>query len=197
MTFHAIAVSKILELKCNLPSKFHPSSIIKCNFSMNIGSVNESKICTPASYHIRTACEHDVPIIVEYNLKMALETEQIALDQDTVLHGVRNVITDPTRGIYFVAVEESDGNVVGQTMVTYEWSDWRNSNIWWIQSVYVRPPNRRQGVFKALYSHVKEMAETAGACGVRLYADRQNVNALTTYEKLGMTSHYVVLEDMF
>jgi GNAT superfamily N-acetyltransferase len=155
------------------------------------------KIDMPVAYRIRTATHQDVDIIVDFNLNMAMETERIALDHDTVLHGVNQVITDPSKGIYFVAVDESDGSVLGQTMITYEWSDWRNSNVWWVQSVYVRPPSRRQGVFRALYSHVKEMAKTSGACGVRLYADRQNESALATYRKFGMTSHYVVLEDMF
>ena len=76
-------------------------------------------------------------------------------------------------------------------------SDWRASNIWWIQSVYVAPPHRLQGLYKALYAHVRREAAATGACGLRLYADDSNAIAQESYKKLGMTSHYRVFEDMF
>ena len=91
---------------------------------------------------------------------MAMETENLALDPSTISPGVRAVFADPSRGQYFVA--ESDGNVVGCLMITHEWSDWRNGDIWWIQSVYVHEDFRRKGVFSALYQHVQKVAHAAG-----------------------------------
>jgi GNAT superfamily N-acetyltransferase len=87
--------------------------------------------------------------------------------------------------------------VVGQLMVTYEWSDWRNVYIWWIQSVFVAPEHRGQGIFTGLYHHVRRMCQDEGAGGLRLYADNDNLNAQKTYMRLGMTNHYKVFEDMF
>ncbi|GFR48746.1 hypothetical protein Agub_g10704, partial [Astrephomene gubernaculifera] len=92
---------------------------------------------------------------------------------------------------------ECEGEVVAQLMITYEWSDWRASNIWWIQSVYVRPEHRRKGHFRALYGAVRQAAREAGAAGLRLYADVANARAHAAYEVLGMRSHYKVYEDMF
>ena len=82
-------------------------------------------------------------------------------------------------------------------MITLEWSDWRNGQCWWIQSVYVQPEHRRRGYYRALYRHVREAAQAAGACGLRLYAADSNAKAHATYESLGMSSHYRVFEAMF
>ncbi|KAF5835862.1 acyl-CoA N-acyltransferase [Dunaliella salina] len=126
---------------------------------------------------------------------MAKETENLDLDVETLQKGVSTVLEGKTAAAYYV-VEEAN-QVVGSLMLTYEWSDWRCSNIWWIQSVYVLPSARRRGNFKRLYAHVKEEAKAAQASGLRLYADTGNTAAHATYEKLGMTSHYKVFEDMF
>jgi len=157
-----------------------------------------------AAVHIRqvgpttTQDENDaISTIAEYNINMAKETENLDLDVDTIHQGVRAMIQDSTgkRGKYFVA--ELDGRIIGQLMITYEWSDWRNADIWWIQSVYVVPEHRKKGIFKQLYTYVKVQAEQHKACGLRLYADNDNTKAQETYKKLGMTSHYAVFEDMW
>lgn len=96
---------------------------------------------------------------------------------------------------YYVA--EEGGDVIAQAMITLEWSDWRNCQVWWIQSVYVRPECRRRGVFSRLYAHLRRLAHAAGAAGLRLYAETNNVRAHATYEKLGMVSTYKVFSDMF
>jgi ribosomal protein S18 acetylase RimI-like enzyme len=148
------------------------------------------------SLHIRSATAEDASIIAEFNIRMAMETENLALDPSTIFPGVRAVFADPTRGQYFVA--ESAGNVVGCSMITHEWSDWRNGDIWWIQSVYVHADFRRTGVFSALYRHVQKVARAAGAVGLRLYMEEENAAAQATYERMGMrVTHYRVLEEMF
>lgn len=116
---------------------------------------------------------------------MARETEDKELDAALVRQGVLAVLNRPELGRYLIA--EQDGNVVGQLMLTYEWSDWRNGAFWWIQSVYVRPDQRRNGVFRALYQHVEQLARvTPGVCGLRLYVEAHNERAIATYRDLGM-----------
>ena len=134
---------------------------------------------------LRAANVADVEVIARFNSVMALETEGVTLDHDRLLRGLRNVLEDTTKGFYTVA--ESDDRVIGQMLITYEWSDWRNGNFWWIQSVYVDRDFRRQGVFRALYSFVAERAKQApNVCGLRLYVEDENDNAQRTYERLGM-----------
>jgi GNAT superfamily N-acetyltransferase len=145
---------------------------------------------------IRAARPGDIDNIVEFNAAMARETERRELDRATLAAGVRAALDDPTKAIYLLA--EMDGAVVGQLMITREWSDWRNGEIWWVQSVFVRPEYRRRGVFRALYDSAKSRASDAGAVGIRLYVDRHNTAAQRTYEELGMTmSDYLVMEEMF
>ncbi|KAK9831307.1 hypothetical protein WJX81_000798 [Elliptochloris bilobata] len=128
---------------------------------------------------------------------MAQDSEGVTLAPDIARAGVAAVLNDPAspRGKYHVV--EVDGDVIGQLFITFEWSDWRNAQIWWVQSVYVVPEHRRKGHYRALYQHVRQLALAQGVCGIRLYADDHNARAMTTYEALGMTSHYKVYEDMF
>lgn len=146
--------------------------------------------------HIRSATPDDASSIADFNIRMAMETENLALDPSTIFPGVRAIFVDPSRGQYFVA--EIAGSVVGCLLITHEWSDWRNGDIWWIQSVYVQPDARRKGVFTGLYRHVEKVARAAGAVGLRLYMEEENKTAQATYERLGMNlTHYRVLEEMF
>ncbi|HIA14617.1 MAG TPA: N-acetyltransferase [Nitrospirales bacterium] len=146
---------------------------------------------------IRHAAIDDVDTIAEYNIAMALETEGISLDLDRVTQGVRSVLHDPSKGFYILAGIES--RVVGQMMVTFEWSDWRNGVFWWIQSVYVHPDHRRLSIFTQLYRHVERSAkETDDVCGLRLYVENENAIAQSTYQCLGMTQAlYKVYETDF
>lgn len=133
---------------------------------------------------IRAAEVTDVPFLVECNAAMALETERKALDRDVLARGTRAVFDNPRRGFYLVA--ELDGEPAGCLLVTYEWSDWRNGDWWWFQSVYVTKAARRAGVFRALYAEVERRARAAGAVGLRLYVERDNERARQTYASLGM-----------
>jgi GNAT superfamily N-acetyltransferase len=143
---------------------------------------------------VRPATPADAVVVVEFNRLLALETEHKVLDPEVLARGVAAGLADPHKGLYFVA--EDGGEVVGQMMLTYEWSDWRNGWLWWIQSVYVRRDARRRGVFRALYDHVRRAAEAdPGVIGIRLYMERDNAAARQTYLRVGMTpTPYVVLE---
>jgi ribosomal protein S18 acetylase RimI-like enzyme len=141
---------------------------------------------TAMTVSIRRAKPNDHATLVEYNRRMAWETEQKRLDDDALSQGVAAALADPAKGFYLVA--EGNGEIVGQLMITSEWSDWRNGFFWWIQSVYVREDARRQGVFRCLYREVERLAnETGDIVGIRLYVERDNVRAQKTYEELGMT----------
>ena len=142
---------------------------------------------------IRTATLTDLPELLAWNAAMAWETEQKRLDPVVLERGIRGVFEQSRRGFYLVA--EHDGMAVGGLLVTYEWSDWRCGDFWWIQSVYVAPQARRGGVFRALYADVAQRAETAGAVGMRLYVETENQRAQATYEGLGMQRcHYFMYE---
>lgn len=145
---------------------------------------------------VRQATRADAPILIEFNCAMALETERKELLPEVIGAGVRALLANPAAGFYVVA--EAEGRTVGALLVTKEWSDWRNGTFWWIQSVYVRPELRRQGVYKALYRHVKEMAaKDPGVCGFRLYVERENTRAQSTYTSLGMQeTSYRVFEEL-
>ena len=139
-----------------------------------------------SSIAVGRATTEDVAAIAQFNIAMAAETEDLALDPQTVHAGVAAVVSDDRRGFYLVA--RSDGEAVGSLMITYEWSDWRNGNLWWIQSVYVVPSARKQGIFRLLYDNVISLAKQSGdAAGVRLYVEKDNRGAQEVYRKLGMS----------
>src|SRR5690242_16350905 len=142
---------------------------------------------------IRPATPADAAVIAAFNAAMALETEHKRLDLETLRAGVEHAIEQPEAARYFLA--EIERQVAGQLMITFEWSDWRNANFWWIQSVYVEPDFRAKGVFKYLYRHVEALAKHAGACGLRLYVEKENVLAQQVYRRLGMQdAGYLVFE---
>ena len=143
---------------------------------------------------IRDATANDAATIARFNAAMALETENKTLDLSVLEAGVSALLADRSKGRYWVA--DSDGEIAGQIMVTYEWSDWRNGMIWWIQSVYIAKAFRRRGVFTALYRHVERLAQdNPDCCGMRLYVEHQNARAQRTYEALGMVKPgYEVME---
>lgn len=145
---------------------------------------------------IRQARIEDADVLVAGNLAMAQETESVRLDPAVLRAGVLAVLTERAPGRYYVY--EEAGHILAQLMITYEWSDWRNRVVWWIQSVYVDPAHRRRGLYRQLYRAVHEEARTAGAAGLRLYVDSSNTRAQTVYAALGMDGgHYRVFEAMF
>lgn len=141
------------------------------------------------AFSIRLAAESDLETLAQGNIAMALETEALALDAQRVRDGVAHLLTHPELGHYLLA--ESDSKVVGQCMITTEWSDWRCAPIWWFQSVYVWPQARRTGVFSALHREVVKQAKIAHVAELRLYVEHDNHTAQATYQALGLErGHY-------
>ena len=145
---------------------------------------------------IRIATEENREIIADFQEKMARETEDLVLEKETLNEGIIHVLRDSEKGKYFVAEEE--GKVVASLLITFEWSDWRNKWVLWIQSVYVLPEYRKQGVFKNMYAHIKKWATGDNeVAGIRLYVDKTNRRAIDVYRKLGMNGeHYRLFEWM-
>lgn len=134
---------------------------------------------------IRSAGPDDISEIAQFNIAMAQETEERQLDPETIQSGVSGVIQNHAHGFYLIA--ERDQVAVGSLLITFEWSDWRNGTLWWIQSVYVKPEHRRTGVFKALYDAVIARARAAKSVrGIRLYVEQENLDAQSVYQKLSM-----------
>jgi ribosomal protein S18 acetylase RimI-like enzyme len=158
---------------------------------------------------IRPAALADAPVIIEFNRLMALETENKTLPPAILKAGVEAMLRDVNKGRYFVAEvphlqplsqgERGEMRVVGQLGITLEWSDWRNGNFWWIQSVFVATDARRLGVFRKLYEHVRAAAQAdGGVIGLRLYVEHENASAQATYRKMGMAmTGYQVMEEIF
>lgn len=139
---------------------------------------------------IREAIPADAAYIVDFQLKMAFETENLKLTKTIVELGVDAVFDDISKGTYYVA--EIDGNIVGSLLTTYEWSDWRNGQVLWIQSVYILKEFRGQGIFKEMYTYIKEKVtnQSNDFRGIRLYVDKTNEAAQKVYDKLGMENHH-------
>jgi GNAT superfamily N-acetyltransferase len=145
---------------------------------------------------IRAARAEDLEALVAGNMALAEETEPVRLDLETLRQGILALLESRAPGRYWVA--ELEGRVVGQLLVTFEWSDWRNRMVWWIQSVYVAPDARGRGVLRRLYDVARREALAAGAGGLRLYVNTANQRAQAVYAALGMNGdHYRVFEDMF
>jgi L-amino acid N-acyltransferase YncA len=145
---------------------------------------------------VREATEKNIPSIIDFQLKMALETENITLDIATLSQGVHKLFKDSTKGRYYVAEENEE--VIGCLMTTYEWSDWRCGNVIWIQSVYIAATHRSKGIYKKMYEYIQQMVMTdPDLRGIRLYVDKTNHAAQQVYEKLRMNGeHYQVYEWM-
>ncbi len=150
---------------------------------------------------IRPATRADVETLARFSAAMARETEGLTLDGARLRAGTRALFDQPARGFYLVAEQKNGAGreVVGQLMVTYEWSDWRNATFWWIQSVYVPPAWRRKGVYRRMHAHVLDLArQHREVCGIRLYVERSNRIAQTAYRRAGLhPSAYRVYEEDF
>lgn len=146
---------------------------------------------------IRTAKFKEINDIIEFQILMARETENLELDREQLTHGVEAVFEDRAKGVYYVAVTENE-EVVGCLLTTYEWSEWRNGQVIWIQSVYVKVEYRSQGIFKKLFGHITAMMEEEKSFkGIRLYAEKENIRAHQVYKTLGMNNdHYLMFELM-
>jgi GNAT superfamily N-acetyltransferase len=150
----------------------------------------------PHSFSVRSASLDDLPVIVEFNCRLAAETEHKRLDLPTVTRGVRRALSQPEMCRYFVAEQQSE--IIGQAMVTYELTDWRDGVLWWFQSVYVVEQHRGHGVFRALFDHITKTAQAEpDVRGLRLYVEHENARAQRVYEQLGLkpSGHLVYERD--
>ena len=143
---------------------------------------------------IKEASKTNIEIIKNFQIKMAKESEGMILNNVTITKGISAVFEDSTKGIYYIA--EQDNTIIASLLTTYEWSDWRNSNVLWIQSVYVIPEYRKKGVFKKMYQYLKNIVENSDKyVGLRLYVDKTNTNAQKVYDNVGMSKeHYFMYE---
>lgn len=146
--------------------------------------------------NIRPATREDAGRILDFQLRMAEETENISLDKLVVAQGINALFDDPAKGVYYVA--EAYGTVAGCFLITFEWSDWRNGTIWWLQSVYVDINHRQQRIFKRMYDYVIQTIKgDPSISGLRLYVDKSNERAQHVYQSMGMDGdHYTVFEWM-
>lgn len=144
---------------------------------------------------IRKAHQADLNTLVDFMIKMALETEGLKLKPEVLMPGIQAALKDANKGVYYIA--EIDNKIAGSLLTTFEWSDWRNAWVLWVQSVYTHPDYRGRGVYKSLYQNLIEKVDEGNYAGIRLYVDKTNVEAQKVYEKLGMDgSHYNFYEWM-
>lgn len=150
---------------------------------------------------IRQATAADLESLVAFSKAMALETEGRKLDEARLREGTRSLLNSPAHGFYMIAEARNINppQLVGQLMITYEWSDWRNGTFWWIQSVYVDPAWRRRGIYRFMHNQIVVQAKAnANVCGIRLYVEQDNRTAQTVYERVGLVrSVYQVYEQDF
>lgn len=145
---------------------------------------------------VEKANQSHVSVLAKFQKNLASETENLSLDEETLIKGLTSLLGDSSKGQYYVAL---DGTIpVGCHLITYEWSEWRNGMVWWMQSVYVTSAYRQRGVFRMMFDNIlRVIDETPGLLGLRLYVDKSNEKAMKVYESLGMDgSHYTVYEKM-
>lgn len=144
----------------------------------------------------RRATPADIPVLIDFQQRLAQETENIALDAAVLQQGLQNLMADPAKGFYVVA--ELDGAIAGCHMVTYEWSEWRNGTVWWLHSLYVPAAYRNRGVFRAMFQALTKTVEADPSLrGLRLYVDKTNDRAMRVYDAMDMNGeHYTVYEKM-
>lgn len=150
---------------------------------------------------IRRGIEADVATIADFNCRLAMETESRRLDSATVTRGVRRGMDAGNEVQYWIAefVDSAGVRVIGQLMLTREWSDWRDGWLIWIQSVYVHQDHRGQGIFSTLFRKVADTIRSdPNNIGIRLYVEHDNEAAQAVYSKLGFVDPgYSVMEMMF
>lgn len=146
--------------------------------------------------HIQKAAPTHVDVLIDFQQRLAFESEEVQLSGETLRAGMNAMFTDPSKGSYYIAME--DDVIVGCHSVTFEWSDWRNGMVWWLQSVYVKESHRKKGIFKMMYDNIITIIKgQPELIGLRLYVDKSNTRAMKVYESMGMDgSHYTVYEWM-
>jgi len=145
---------------------------------------------------IRVATMLDLEVLVAFQQKLAFESEGVTLDVEKVTLGMKRLLADASKGVYYVV--QDGGQPIACHLITYEWSDWRNGMVWWLQSVYVSQDYRSKGIFRLMYDNIIRMINAdPELIGLRLYVDKSNTKAMKVYEAMGMNGeHYTVFEWM-
>ena len=143
---------------------------------------------------VREANLTDAQSIIQFQKNMALETEDVLLNQVILEEGVYHVFSNPNMAKYYVA--EVDKVVIACLLVCYEWSEWRNGIILWVESVYVSKAHRGKHAYSTMYRYLQSMvSEDPQLKGIRLYVEKSNHIAQKVYENLGMDGdHYKMYE---
>lgn len=147
------------------------------------------------NYVIQKANPQDLGTLVSFNQALAQEARGEGLDPHLLTQGVQAVLSDPNRGFYTVVKIKEQA--IAACLVTFEWSDWKNAWFWWLQDVYVEPSYRQQGIFRAIYTHLKPQAQAEKACGLRLYVYKNNTRAQEVYQRVGMNPSSSVMFEEF
>ncbi len=149
------------------------------------------------NFYIDKTHSDDIEWIANAQVSMAQETENLQLNQEEIVKGVKFIFDNPDRGFYIVARNKEKG-LVGCLLILKKWSDWRNGDVWWIHSLYVEPVYRKHGIFRKMFEYVENLAHNSAVRGLRLFVDKGNMIAQKVYEKLGMSKdHYELFEKMF
>ena len=193
----ALAQVRVNAAALDCAATTHEHHSLPAHASRYCYAANEGHNRMSDSPFIRDATGADLAFLADSNAAMALETERKTLDRAVLELGIAAIFERPQRGFYLIA--ERARLPVGCLLITYEWSDWRNGDWWWLQSVYVAPEARRGGVFRALHTEVERRVRLDPcAVGLRLYVERENRRAQQTYEALGMhETHYRMFEREF
>lgn len=145
---------------------------------------------------IQKASPDHIETLIDFQQKLAFESERVILNATILRKGMQALFDDPTKGAYYIVLE--DAKAIGCHMITFEWSDWRNGMVWWLQSVYVAESHRKKGIFRMMFDNIADtVKKDPGLIGIRLYVDKSNSRAMKVYEAMGMDgSHYTVYEWM-
>ena len=138
---------------------------------------------------IRIARPDEVEALSRLILAMALESEGRELNCETLRIGIQAVFENSGLGRYWVI--ERNQQLIGCTLITVEWSDWNNAPYWWIQSLYIQPEFRGQGLFEQLLAELEDAAHATGVKELRLYVEQNNQRAIRVYARNGFDGeHY-------
>ena len=135
-------------------------------------------------FTLRRAEEKDLDILVDFNNRIALESEGHPLDLAVLRSSMKHILEDERKGVYWLAC---DGDkVVGQMMYVFEWSTWQDKNYMWLTDLYVLPEYRKQGVFKLLNQHLMDFyKKSPDIIGVRFYVAKTNTAVVPLYRRIG------------
>lgn len=140
------------------------------------------------------ATSADWEALVDLQIKLAWETEKLELNKEILSSGMKNLLADTHKGKYYKLLDNQA--IIGCMLNTYEWSDWRDGWVIWIQSLYILSEYRGQGLYRLMYEYIQEtVAQSSDYKGIRLYVDKTNLKAIEVYKSLGMNNqHYELFE---